>query len=164
MSTKGQPRAEALPISGRAVPVLSGYFPTAHQPTPMSPPVDSDGPDVSSERVQVEIRVVSPKGHLTFPVYEIWTGKTVYALDQSMVCTAVRDASTDVVKEGHACIGARLIGGRRSATHCVDLSSPLPALGHRAMFGDEDHSLVVTSRVKLVVMNVYFSSYLSRTG
>lgn len=159
MSTKGQPLANVLPVSGRPPPLLSGHFPTARQSTPMSTELCPDHPDVPNGQVQLEIRVVSPNGHLTFPVYEIWTGQTLYELDQSMRCTAVRDARTGVSREGHACIGVRLIGGRLTATHSVDLSTPLPALGHRAMFGDEDHALVVTSRVTLVVMNVYCCTY-----
>jgi hypothetical protein len=38
---------------------------------------------------------------------------------------------------------------------CVDISSPLPAIGHKALLGDDQHAVTVTRPVTRVIMNLW---------
>lgn len=108
---------------------------------------------VQREASPVELRVVC-QGQDTAPVYEIWTERTVYEFDRSLSCTAVRDVQSGTMKLTHPCVGAQLLGGRNSQGPLVHVSSPLPAVGHNALLGDDEHPMTVTSPVTRVVMNL----------
>jgi len=88
------------------------------------------------------------------PVYEIWTEHSVYEFDQSMRCTAVRDAGTGTVRTAEPLVGATLIGGRDVANQSVCMSYPLPAVGHRALLGCGERDVSETTPVMRIVMNL----------
>jgi hypothetical protein len=110
-----------------------------------------------------EIRVRSYENESS-AVYEVCTENTIYEFDQSLRCTGVRDARTGFPKSVlHACIGARLVGGRRTGEETVDISSPLPAVGHNAILSDREHAMTVTSPVARVVMYLCRSTCRARS-
>jgi len=105
--------------------------------------------------------------HERSPIYEIWTEHSVYEFDQSMHCTAVRDANSGIERAADHLVGARLIGGRDIANQTVCMSYPLPAVGHRALLGRSEREVCETTPVMRIVMNLHRWSCrarLSRSG
>lgn len=152
MSPQSQRKPELPLTAGHSTPNTSGYFPVAEQPgaNPINSP-DRDERTLHSGP-PVEIRVLFREQE-SASVYEIWTEHTVYEFDQSLFCTAVKDARSGAAKTS-ACVGSRLIGGRRSRGKVVNISSPLPAMGHHALLGDDGHPMTVTTPVTRVIMNL----------
>ena len=149
------PKLNEVPMTACCVsPKTSGCYPVAQKPS--SDLVESTAPDypTSVELASIEVRVLcqAPESCLT---YEIWTARSVYEFDRQLRCIAVRDAQTSAAKDHHKCVGTRLIGGRRIGNQIIDVSSPIPALGHSALLGNDEHSTIVTSPVTRVVMYMW---------
>jgi hypothetical protein len=159
MSFSKPPQQPDATISrSHAIPNTSGYFPVVRGGSN-----ESFGTEVSlaGGSCPFEVHVWSSEEECC-AVYEVWTEHTVYEFDQSLRCTSVRDARTGRPKAAsHPSVGARLIGGRQTHEETVDISSPLPAVGHHALLTDREQAMTVTSPVTRVVMNI--SRYSSRS-
>lgn len=160
MSSKPPPPTDATVSRSHVTPNTSGCFPVARDAC-----MESSSPAVSGESgsLPFEIRVRSYEDENS-AVYEVCTGHTIYEFDQALRCTGVRDARTGFPKAtAHACVGAQLIGGRLTRAETVDISSPLPAVGHNAILSDDEHAMTVTSPVTRVVMYLCRSTCRARS-
>jgi hypothetical protein len=152
MGPKSHRKTEACLTKGQSTPNTSGYYPVVEQPGTES----MNSPDLDERTLHsgppFEIRILLREQE-SASVYEIWTEHTVYEFDQSLCCTAVRDARSGAAKSS-TCVGSKLIGGRRMRGREVNISSPLPAMGHHALLGDDGHPMTVTTPVTRVIMNL----------
>jgi hypothetical protein len=86
----------------------------------------------------IEVQLVHEKGLSQRPgqwrVFEIWTAKSVYAVDGNMLCFGVMDRATGRADEQHRFLGARLMGGESKANGSMSFSYPLPTPGGEAVF------------------------------
>jgi hypothetical protein len=151
---------EAAPHNAE-VPNTSGFYPAQENPGSGSLDLSGAKQPALPDPPPIEIRIL-PGGQGLSPAYEIWTEHTAYEFDQALYCVGVRDLDSGTASAEHACLGARLIGGRQTTGEYVDISSPLPAIGHKALLGDEDHPMTVTSPVTRVIMNLWRWSCASR--
>ena len=108
--------------------------------------------DVAISEAPIELSLVT---RTDVPVYEVWTERTVYALDVTLRCTAVREISSGQCAAEHPALGAQLLVGELATEDRVDISSPLPAVGHRAVFSRADQGVTISSPVTRVVLNLY---------
>lgn len=152
MGPKSHRQTEPLLPKGHATPNTSGYYPVIEQPGTQAVESPEHDERTLHSGPPIEIRILFREQE-SASVYEIWTEHTVYEFDQSLFCTAVRDARSGVAKSS-ACVGSRLIGGRRARGKVVNVSSPLPAMGHHALLGDDGHPMTVTTPVTRVIMNL----------
>jgi hypothetical protein len=97
-----------------------------HGPPPEAPPLD------------VEVALVHERGVSPRPgqwrAFEIWTAKSVYAIDGQLLCIGVMDRATGQADAQHAFLGARLMGGERKQAGAMSFSHPLPVPGGDAIF------------------------------
>ena len=86
----------------------------------------------------IEVVLIHEKGLSETPgtwrVYEIWTAKSVYAIDGQMLCLGVMDRVTGRADEKHRFLGARLMGGEAKSNGGMSFSYPLPTPGAEAVF------------------------------
>lgn len=140
---------DAFGTNNSVRPQGSGYYPVAEKvPSSASPRVE-DPPRDSD----VEIRVLSDEypNALTF---EVWTERTVYKFDANLCCIAARNRETGEIARCQY-LGARLLGGRYFQDQLVDMSAPLPCVGHSAVLSIEDGKTIITSPVTRVIMYVW---------
>lgn len=88
---------------------------------------------------------------------EIWTGASIYSLDQALCCIAVTDRQSAQTTPEHPILGAQLMGGQRRAAGgaIVQVSHPLPRRGMAAVFAKKigaRSSISETSSVTRVVL------------
>lgn len=105
--------------------------PAAARP-PTAPPVEAPF---------VEVVHVTERGSpqlLAGPwrTYEIWTQRSVYALDATLECVEVVNRATGQATTRHKIVGSRLMGGklRRDGDRRMEVSHPLPRKGANAVF------------------------------
>jgi hypothetical protein len=151
MSPKPPQQPDATVSRIHATPNTSGCFPVAREG---SPEVLDQRVPREDDSCPFEIQVWS-SAEEDHAVYEVWTEHTVYEFDQSLRCSGVRDARTGTRKTlRHPSLGTRLIGGRQTHGEAVDISSPLPAVGHNALLTGREQAMTVTSPVTHVIMNL----------
>ena len=124
----------------------SGCYPSAREA--LGPEQDN-----TSRAAPFEVRLVVDYQERC-PIYEIRTQDSVYEFDQSLCCVAVRDTCSGEAKVSHQSLGAKLIGGWHLDNQTVDMSYPLPAIGHCALLGGDEHDVTVTTPVTQVIMNL----------
>jgi hypothetical protein len=140
---------EATPTDSEAELNTSGCYPVVEKAR------EGLGPeqDYTSRTAPFEVRLVVDYQERC-PVYEIRTEDSVYEFDQSLCCVAVRDMCSGEAKVRHQSLGTKLIGGWHLDNQAVDMSYPLPAVGHRALLGGDEHEVTVTTPVTRVIMNL----------
>ncbi len=122
---------------------------------------DCAEPPAAASEFEVKHQVIPgmPKTGRPRGVYEIWTQNRVYHLDSGLVCIRVVDRATNAVQQGHALLGARLVGGRRETPAGYELSTPLPERDTEAVFQVREANgrfrLSTTSPVTRVVLQRY---------
>ena len=84
-------------------------------------------------------------------VYELWTKRRVYRLDEELRCVAVETRDDGTPQTDHACQGATLMGGHTREDGHLKVVFSLPPPGTRAIFENRDETISVTSRVLRVV-------------
>lgn len=135
------------------VPLASGYFAISKQNAePDAQGAHGEGDGICGPS-PVEIRVIRDGHCRPGAVYEVWTKRTIYEFDQSLICISARDAETNVPRLQSKCLGAQLFGGRLFRDRRMDMSSPVPAIGHNAVLSSESTTMV-TSPVTRVIMYV----------
>ena len=96
------------------------------------------GPPAAAPALDIEVALVHEKGVSSRPgqwrAFEIWTAKSVYAIDGQMLCFGVMDRKSGHADERHAFLGARLMGGERKEDGALSFSHPLPVPGSDAIF------------------------------
>ena len=97
-----------------------------HPPPPAAPNLD------------IEVALVHERGVSERPgqwrAFEIWTAKSIYAIDGQMLCFGVVDRASGRSDEKHSFLGARLMGGERKQGGAMSFSHPLPVPGGDAIF------------------------------
>lgn len=66
--------------------------------------------------------------------FEVWTKKSVYAIDAHLQCIAVIDRATGAADARHRFVGASLMGGEHKNAGKRSFSYPLPVPGGDAVF------------------------------
>jgi hypothetical protein len=86
----------------------------------------------------LEVSMVHERGKSARPgqwrAFEVWTAKSIYAIDGQMTCFGVMDRVSGRADERHAFLGARLMGGERKVEGAMSFSHPLPTPGSEAVF------------------------------
>ncbi len=96
------------------------------------------GPPAAAAPLDIEVALVHERGVSRRPgqwrAFEIWTAKSVYAIDGQMLCFGVMDRKSGLADERHAFLGARLMGGEHKIDGAISFSHPLPTPGSDAIF------------------------------
>jgi hypothetical protein len=96
------------------------------------------GPPPAAETLGIETVLIHERGVGSRPgqwrAFEIWTSKSIYAIDGQMLCFGVMDRVTGKVDQKHAFLGARLMGGEQKTGKALNFSHPLPVPGSDAIF------------------------------
>src|SRR5258708_1991989 len=96
------------------------------------------GPPAAAPPLDIEVALVHERGVSARPgqwrAFEIWTAKSVYAIDGQLHCIGVMDRSNGRADDKHAFLGARLMGGERKVDGSMSFSHPLPTPGSDAIF------------------------------
>jgi hypothetical protein len=96
------------------------------------------GPPAAAPPLDIEVALVHERGVSERPgqwrAFEVWTAKSVYAIDGQLHCFGVMDRSSGRADDKHAFLGARLMGGERKIDGSMSFSHPLPTPGSDAIF------------------------------
>ena len=122
--------------------------------------------DLHAHTPVVEIEVIhqhgpAPNTDRPFQTLEVWTQNTIYVMDPTMQCVAVRERATHTAHASHPFIGRRLVGGQSRQGETIQLSYPYPRPGTEAVFEDSEKKpggyvgFAQTSTVTRVVLRLH---------
>jgi hypothetical protein len=148
-----QPVAEASPAEARLLDELAPPDETAapdealeHRSTSRYATVDPEGAPPPPQRrgggqlrpdnVEIDLVQVDDAADMDgrWRTLEIWTQKSVYAVDADLRCFAVIDRASGNADTRHRFIGARLMGGEHKSDGQRAFSYPVPVPGGDAVF------------------------------
>jgi hypothetical protein len=119
------------------------------------PPQRRGGGALRPDGVEVDIVHAAPsETPEVWRALEVWTKKSVYALDANLRCMAVIDRERGTQDARHRFLGARLMGGEHKIDDRRAFSYPLPVPGGEAVFQVAAGSYGHTSRVERVLLRV----------
>ncbi len=119
--------------------------------------------DLHANTPVVEIEVIhqhgpAPNTDRPFQTLEVWTQNTIYVMDPTMQCVAVRERASHNAVPKHPFVGRRLVGGQTRRGETIQLSYPYPRPGTEAVFEDpreRQRGFAQTSTVTRVVLRLH---------
>jgi hypothetical protein len=93
-------------------------------------------------------------------IYEIWTERRIYLLDENRYCVSVIDREKSKADPKHAFLNTRLMGGQQKEREGISVSHPLPLPGMNAVFElkQPKSRFGTTTKVERVVMRVMMTN------
>lgn len=91
----------------------------------------------------------------TSGVYELWTHRSIYHLDEELRCIEVQSTADRRSQPLHPCRGATFSGARMHLDGQTKILPSLPPRGACAIFTSKDETVSITTGVQRIIKNIF---------